>query len=302
MTTLLFVEALSPIHAGTGQSAGAVDLPIARERATNYPYIPGSSIKGSLRAIAEGKPEFPTTKLFGPDTQNASDWAGSAAFGDASLLLLPVRSMAGTFALATSALALLRLARDAKVAKLDALHKAAASAAAEAHKLGKDKCLVADQALFATTGNDGKRVVLEDFDLSPDRDPVPGSAAVVLAEALGKELYGATAWATELKKRLCIVHDDLFTYLAEHGTDVVTRVSINRDTNTAKDGQLWTEESLPTATVLVALAEPMFNSAAGLAATQVKGKLKELIDNKPVQLGGKATVGRGRCQITVVGG
>ena len=35
---LLFVHALSPLHAGTGQGVGVVDLPIAREKATN-PFV-----------------------------------------------------------------------------------------------------------------------------------------------------------------------------------------------------------------------------------------------------------------------
>ena len=51
-TRLLVVHALSPLHAGTGQSFGAIDLAIARDRATDHPYLPGSSLKGSLRATA----------------------------------------------------------------------------------------------------------------------------------------------------------------------------------------------------------------------------------------------------------
>ena len=49
-TCLSFVHALSPLHAGTGQGAGIIDLPIAREKATGLPYLPGSSLKGTLRA------------------------------------------------------------------------------------------------------------------------------------------------------------------------------------------------------------------------------------------------------------
>ena len=41
---LLFLHALSPLHAGTGQGIGAIDLPIAREKATGIPYLPGSSL------------------------------------------------------------------------------------------------------------------------------------------------------------------------------------------------------------------------------------------------------------------
>ena len=41
---LAFVHALSPLHAGTGQGVGVIDLPIAREK-HRYPYLPGSSFK-----------------------------------------------------------------------------------------------------------------------------------------------------------------------------------------------------------------------------------------------------------------
>ncbi|NTV66007.1 MAG: type III-B CRISPR module RAMP protein Cmr4, partial [Oscillochloris sp.] len=35
MTThMLFTHALSPLHPGTGQGVGVIDLPIAREKAT----------------------------------------------------------------------------------------------------------------------------------------------------------------------------------------------------------------------------------------------------------------------------
>ncbi len=46
---LLFTHALSPLHAGTGQGVGVIDLPIAREKATGLPFLPGSSVKGTLR-------------------------------------------------------------------------------------------------------------------------------------------------------------------------------------------------------------------------------------------------------------
>ena len=33
-THILFLHALSPLHPGTGQGVGSIDLPIARERST----------------------------------------------------------------------------------------------------------------------------------------------------------------------------------------------------------------------------------------------------------------------------
>ena len=47
---LTFIHALSPLHAGTGQGVGVIDLPIAREKATNLPFLPGSTLKGCCRS------------------------------------------------------------------------------------------------------------------------------------------------------------------------------------------------------------------------------------------------------------
>ena len=52
-TKLLFLQAISPLHAGTGQGVGAIDLPIAREKATDIPMVPGSTLKGVLRTNCE---------------------------------------------------------------------------------------------------------------------------------------------------------------------------------------------------------------------------------------------------------
>ena len=111
---LVLIHTLSPLHAGTGQGVGVIDLPIAREKATGIPFLPGSSIKGVFR---DACPDDKKVAIFGPETANASDHAGSAHFSDARLLLLPVRSLAGTFAWVTSPLLLRRFLRDVNDSK-----------------------------------------------------------------------------------------------------------------------------------------------------------------------------------------
>lgn len=312
MTHLLFLETLSPLHAGTGQSTGAVDLPIARERASNLPYLPGSSIKGSLRDRASNSKQLDkkvVIGLFGPETAEAAEHAGSVAFGDAGLLLLPVRSVAGTFALVTSPLLLLRLLRDARSASssMAPLTKATEAVLTKIQHLSgivkREDCVLAHGSRVDMEVDKQRKVVLEDFDLKPVFAPAADDQPTRFAEELAAVLYPASGdpWRAFLKQRLCIVHDDLMTYLAQHGTDVVTRVAIDDESKTVKKGQLWTEENLPVGTVLLAIAEPMANAKAGLDASAIAKHLKDLTD-QPIQLGGKATVGRGRCQLRVVGG
>jgi len=46
---IMFLIAETPMHAGSGDSLGIVDMPIQRERHTDFPKIEASSLKGSMR-------------------------------------------------------------------------------------------------------------------------------------------------------------------------------------------------------------------------------------------------------------
>ena len=220
MSKALFIHALSPLHCGTGRALGAVDLPIARERATGIPFIPGSSLKGALRAkaTAHAATKDRVIAVFGPETANASDHAGTLVVGDATLLLLPVRSVAGTFAYVTSPLLLKRLARDLKEAGLPLVAPPAVK--------GVEACLTGAQASALLV--DG-RVLLEDFDFNP------ASADGKLVDALASMLFDTDEERTFFKAHLCIVHDDVMSFLAEHATQVDARISLEKDTKTVKD-------------------------------------------------------------------
>lgn len=283
-TRLLVVHARSPLHAGTGQATSAVDLPIARDRATGFPLLPGSSIKGALRGRArvDGALSKEWLHAFGPETENASDFAGAVAISDARLLLLPVRSVAGTFAWVTSPYLLASFAREAKLAGVDKLPAAPKVPVPEAALVTNDSALGVD------IGGQ-KKVVLEEFDLN--RQP----GADELAKALAPLVFADPEWQAMLKQRLCVVHDDTMSFLSQHATDIVTRVSINPETGTAKKGQLWTEENLPAESVLVSLVEEQRMSKDD-KGSHLDRIAKDLL-SRPVQLGGKATVGRGRCAL-----
>ncbi len=116
-TTMLYLYVETPLHAGMGSGLSSIDLPIQRERTTQYPTIQGSSIKGKLRALAEEENEDATeliNAIFGPPpmTGETSDHAGALIAGDARILLFPVRSLSGVFAYTTSCDVLARFKRD----------------------------------------------------------------------------------------------------------------------------------------------------------------------------------------------
>lgn len=112
-STIYYLHAMTGLHVGTGQGCDVIDLPIAREKASNLPIVPGSGIKGVLRY--ELKPALENDDhlaLFGPETDKADEHAGALCIGDAKLLCLPVRSFCGTFAWATCPMILHRYRRD----------------------------------------------------------------------------------------------------------------------------------------------------------------------------------------------
>ena len=114
-TKNLVILTRTPLHVGAGSSVGAVDQPVQRERHTGFPIIPGSSIKGVMRAhfSMNGTDNETIEKLFGPAKLHGDEAKqGHLSFGEAKLLLFPVRSAKGSFAFVTSSLAVRRFLRD----------------------------------------------------------------------------------------------------------------------------------------------------------------------------------------------
>ena len=288
MTRSLFIHAHSPLHPGTGQSVGAIDLAIAREQATGIPYLPGSSIKGVLRDRLGRASELSVRgveRLFGPPTERASDHAGSLHFGDGHLVFMPIRSLAGTFAMVTSPYLLDRLAVDLKESGLGldppALHPGAV-----------DQALVSDGSALLLDG----QAILEDLDLNAEVAAGLGDWAAQLGARIGGERFERS-----LNRRVCVVHDDVMSFLLEHATEVTARIRIDDETKTAADGALWYEESLPAETLLCGLVVGAPPKRTGLEGEEALDQLASGLDGL-VQFGGNATVGRGMCRVRLLGG
>jgi CRISPR-associated protein Cmr4 len=288
---LYFIHTLSPLHAGTGQGSGIIDLPIAREKATGIPYLPGSSVKGVLRDRA-GDGAL-TYALFGPPTENASEHAGSLQVADARLLLLPVRALRGTFAWVTSPYVLRRFARDATDVGLQGMPAIPS--------LVDQQCDVAkDTALRVTWDQKGQtvtRVVLEDLDLEPQPQHAEQWAAWLSTRIFPS---GDKDWPAMLAPRLCIVSDNLFTFLLTTAIEVIARNRLNENKTVAK-GALWYEEALPVESVLYGLATitPTAKARQSYTDDVLVNKLQELAKGA-LQFGGKATVGRGLCRVRLL--
>jgi CRISPR-associated protein Cmr4 len=294
----MLVHALSPLHAGTGQSVGAIDLPIARERPTGIPLIPGSSIKGALRARSQDAQW--TRDVFGPETAQSSEHAGSVQFSDAHLLLLPVRSLRGTFAWVTSPHLIRKFARVAHEARLDLARLPTSPAM-------KECCTIGDTLTISSSSANGHRVVFEDldFEVKSDQEAVLKAFAVDLGKILFPEgSPDAPAWRTSLADRICLVHDDMMSFLLETAMEVQAHIRLDNDTKTVERGGLWYQESLPAESVLsglvVAADVKAANRRSERTATALLDHVASLTKNL-VQLGGKATTGQGSCYVRMGG-
>lgn len=284
-TRIFHLQALSALHVGTGQGVGVVDLPIARARATNLPIVAGSALKGVLRDEAQtqfGLTALQIQTLFGPANTDASH-AGAIAFGDAQLLLLPIRSFAGTVAYATCPYILRQYQRDV-------------GGELAIPTLEADKAHVAEgSALFVAD----PKMALEDLDI----EAYATGFATSWAEKITTQLYPESvaqfeAWREAIKARFVILPDDIFSFLADTATEIRTRIRIDRDTRVVMNGALWTEENLPAETVLWGVLG--VSASRNKEQQQTAQELAELLpvgQEFSIQLGGKHTVGRGFCRL-----
>jgi CRISPR-associated protein Cmr4 len=284
-TRLYCLHCLAPTHVGTGRGVGYIDLPVYREKITNWPAFPGSGFKGvwadHYQATEKRRKEDRKLRLaFGTVGESGSN-AGALIPTDARLVCLPVRSFKGTFAWCTSRLALRLLERDLKLAGFTDLPGLPAEAPeTKIH-------VTADSAL-----KDAGRVYLEDLDF----DALPADALVrSWAERIGQWVFpDDPAWQGEFLTRFAVLPDVVFDYLSETATEVVTRVKIQDDTKTVADGQLWTEESLPAESILAGLVscDRVYDGEGTITPQTLLGEYAA--GTLQLQLGGKASVGRGR--------
>jgi CRISPR-associated protein Cmr4 len=283
ITCPYLLHALSPLRAGTGQGVGLIDLPIARERTTEHPIVPGASIKGVLRDAAHVQ-GADVDAIFGSTEGSAS----MVRVSDARTLAFPVKSDRGTFAWVTSRYALLRYTRD-----------------------GGEVGFTADQVPDvadgeAVTGDasavlDGSRVTLDGLPY----EGAPSDGAMKVFDALAKAVFPGEdptnkAWHLFFSERVVIVSDDAFTWLTQTATDVRAHVRIDDKTGTVAKGQLWYAETLPPETILAGIVQ--VGALRKAQDPNVAFDLLKRIAASPLQVGGDATTGAGRARLVIGGG
>lgn len=245
-----FIKVITPLHAGSGSDLGVVDMPIQRESHTGFPKIEASSLKGSIRSeFVSNSSEEEAKKIFG-----TGDKAGDLGFSDARILFFPVKSVKGVFAYITCPMVLKRWQDDLKLGSSNELEEIKIPLS-----IGDDKCVV-----FEKNENiiNDKFVVLEEYSFEVEIEKLENSVKIPQID----------------KTRLVILSDDNFTHFVKNSTEVITRIKI--DKGTVQDGALFTEEYLPSETVMYALA-----------LGDVDKFTNEMLIT--MQIGGNSTLGKG---------
>ncbi len=288
---LLYLYCETPLHAGSGSELGIVDLPIQRERHTRHPKVEASSLKGAIREhfcrLGTGEKDAKVAQTFGPapDSVDANTHAGCIAFTDARLLCMPVRSAAGVWTWITCPGVLSRFAQDLGQ-ELPSIKVKPSHAAVS----GSDS----DITVGGTT-----KLIFEEYAFTKQPEDSITKIATLIADTVFPEDKGALY--QKLKNNLCVLTDEDFAYFAENATEVITRVRISQATGTVERGALWTEEYLPSESILysVVLASGEFkakdDSSDRLKAPDVMSYITDTLAGKGsrFQLGGNATLGKG---------
>jgi len=302
--TLLLYRAVTPLHVGCGQAVGVVDLPVIRERATGYPFLPGSGIRGSLRDCFEKKrdaltkPEEAAKKqeleemiltLFGPEADPGADeenkHAGCIALHDARLLFYPVRSDKDVFLWVTCPQVLERFNRD------------------RAAFLGETAITLAglqniNEQFYI--GQQTGKLHLEEFSFSPATNSGNGPANLkTLAGNIGGKIG-----MPELGGRAVLVSNRSFYHFVNYATMLMQHNTLT-SAKTVKDGALFSVESLPPETIFYGMfgaTKERRNTKTGKDAPKIKDAFKTTLFGPAatvyLHLGGKESTGLGLTQLT----
>ena len=287
-TAIMFIHCLTATHPGSGTALGVVDLPVQRERHTQWPTVPGSTLKGVLRTVNMAKDETEgggwIQTAFGPSTRNASLHAGEISISDARILAFPVRSLKGVFAWTTCPAVLVRLKRDLKIACLidDLLPDQWDGVRGNSVWCSENSPLLIDS----------NGMLLEEFDFRKTHGD-PG-----IAEWIAENAVTDTSTAERIRSHLVIVDDDVFGHFVRHATEVTARIGLDAETRTVRDGALFWEEHLPPETLFYSLVTSSESRREGddSTAADILQRLDRMMP-ETLQIGGNATLGKGLCAV-----
>lgn len=285
---LLLMKTVTSLHVGTGRSGGYIDLEIAREKATGWPVVPGSSVKGVLRSSLvdtyEGdERNREVLDLFGEAGEESQ--SGAICCADLRTLFFPVQSFFGCFAYVTSPLAVRRFVEMVEICSPN--HSGALDAISSIRP-SDSQIFTNAEATIASTVSGQEKVFLEDLDFQAERADF-GPLWNLTGPILGIHVAA--------KSQVCMVSDTVFTFLCETCTEVNTKVTLNYASKTAKKGGLRNEEAVPSEAVMYGLIH--CQKVGKVTVEQGFAGIERATSKKHLQFGGKSTTGQGLCRVAL---
>ena len=321
----MFLIVETSLHAGSGSDLGIVDLPIQREKHTDYPKIEASGIKGGIREVFSTQPNLEALErgwqitsvedkdykkainlAFGPDGADQSNlYAGALGFTDARLLLFPVKSVSGVFGWITCPAVLERFKHDLSICQ--------PRIAFNGSLPGKNQVPPNCDLIISDS-----KIVLEEYTFKVNGTEDCKKLANWIAENVlpSDEVYNY--WREKLRKSFVVLSDDDFRDFVTLSTEVIARIKIKQETGIVQKGALWYEEYLPSDSLLysLTLTSPIFqendaDKGIFMLTTQEKKETRDesekvmefFEDGLPavIQLGGNATIGKGIVRTKIYG-
>lgn len=306
---LLSFYAETPVHMGAGGSVSYVDLPVQRERHTSFPVLWGSGIKGVLRNFAYRKlSEEKVNTIFGPE-DGGEEYSSCISITDAKILLYPVRSVRGVFAWITCPFVLKRFLEDLKAIKNSNLNfdkkpqniQNQNDLVRNLEELLKNLNELEDNQIIINNNNsklviqNQNQVALEEFVFNVKEINKNQGILTSFINNLKQIFADNNSFKEDLQKHLAIVSDNVFKDFVNYAVEIRTRIRIDQDKGTVKEGALFSEELIPSESIfysLVFISEPKKNN---INFQEVKELLTQnLFKEDPlIQFGGDETTGKG---------
>lgn len=263
-----YLYSLAPIHCGGEGDLGNISE-IAREVHTNFPYIPGSSLRGSLRnEVLEYQDKIVADRLFGQELTDGKMGVHQVWFGDARLLWMPMRTMSRQGTDVFTWVSCPTLLRDcALISRREFIGLPDYPVGSQAGEYR-----VADAKIKVEAMTEAQK---QSIDLNDN-----------WSSSLGSDTK--SHW----EENRIILPDNDFQVLMEHS--LWTQVRNRIDENSGSAGIFWTDVCIPRDTIFyypwgysIAKNEPIRSSDHDV--------MKEILTGL-IQVGGQANVGRGWVQ------
>lgn len=279
-----YIKAITPIHAGAGQGLDTVDMPIQRERHSNIPKIEASTLKGSIKSwiyrkidsqekIQREEEKAKLFKVFGAIDGN--DSASRIGITDAKLLFFSIKSSESIFKLITCPYILKRWYEDITFI---------GDTASSKQENNFEKLEIQDGQCICYDKKKSNKIFLEEYIFEKITDK----------NNIFKDIEKLTSNIEVDLSKIVIINDSEFIDLVSMYTEIITRNKISVETGTAEEGGLFTEEYLPTESILyfVALSTPPFNVNDKMTSEEVMKYFEQNLDVN-FQVGGNSTIGKG---------